>query len=242
MPGRAILIAVDGISGSGKSTLVARAAATFGWIALAEAFDRLEPRPRIAVTSAAALARVERLLLEEESRRWRAARELCSGGATVITDTGFLGPLTYSAGLVAVHAAPPSLLRDLVARSRRLAARGAWGMPDLVVYLATGAAVRRRRTASDAVRHPPALVPRHEAIGLLEERFYAELLPRAFPGRVRWIDGDGPVDSLVAALGRTVRGVAPRRTGPRGAGRVLDLVAEFPSHAGAAPSATSGNR
>jgi len=228
MPARSLLIAIDGISAAGKSSLVARAATAFGWVALAEAYDRLEPRPRIGVTSDRALARVERLLLEAEADRWRAARELCARGRTVVADTGFLGPLTYSWALEALGTARPPLLRGLVARTRRLAGRGAWGMPDVVVYLATGAAMRRRRAAADPVRHPPALAARHEAVGRVEERFYAELLPRAFPGRVRRIDGDRPLAPLVAALGRTVRGVVPLSPRARGARRVLDLLAETP--------------
>lgn len=230
------LIAVEGISGAGKSTVVARAAAAFGWVPLAEAYDRLDPRPPIGAVAAPALARVERTLLAEEARRYRAARALVAGGATVIADTGFLGPLTYSAALAALGLVPRSLLDDLLARTRRLAARGGWGVPDLTVYLATRPATRRRRVARDPARHPPALAARHEAAGRIEARFYAELLPRALPGRVRRVAADRPVEGVVAALGRAARSIAPAAPSGAPARRVLRLFARFsgPPGAGAA--------
>jgi hypothetical protein len=243
MPDRPIVIAIDGISASGKSTVVARAAATFGWVPLAEAYDRLEPRPRIGVRSDRALARVERLLLEEESVRWRAARQLRASGRTVIADTGFLGPLTYSWALEALGGARPGLLRGLVERARRLAARGDWGMPDVVVYLVTRASVRRRRAGADPVRHPPALAVRHEAAGRIEERFFAEILPEALPGRVRGLDGDRGGAPLIGSLRRTVRDAVPLPARSRAAFRVLDLFSEPPSRASTGPPpAGSGNR
>ncbi|MFY9717656.1 MAG: hypothetical protein WAK40_06970, partial [Thermoplasmata archaeon] len=116
---RPVVVAVEGISGSGKSTLVARAADEFGWVPLAEAYDRLEPRPALGVRSAPALERVERQLFEEDGRRFEAAQALVRRGATVLADTGFLGPLTYTAGLVALGAVPPRIQRHLLDRARR---------------------------------------------------------------------------------------------------------------------------
>ncbi|MGB6501800.1 MAG: hypothetical protein WBG19_10490 [Thermoplasmata archaeon] len=228
MPARPLLIAVEGISGSGKSTLVARAAPLFGWVALAEAYDRLDPRPRIDVTAPAALARVERILLDEEGRRWQAARALVAEGRTVIADTGFLGPITYSAGLVEMGAAPASLKRDVVTRARALARSGRWGLPDLTIWLATEETERRRRAIADPVRHPPQLADRHERVGRFESRFFAEGLPTVVPRRVRRLSGDRPVAAVVAGLRRTARAARPLRAGEGPALRVLDLLARFP--------------
>jgi hypothetical protein len=239
MPALPLVIAVEGISGSGKSTLVAKASPAFGWVPLAEAYDRLSPRPRLDIRSPSALARVERLLFDEEARRWRAARALVAGGSTVLADTGFLGPLTYSAGLVALGAAPRSLVRDLARLARRRATAGTWGFPDAIVWVGASAPVRRRRANRDPVRHPPRLADRHERVGRFEERFYTGAFPAAFPGRLLRLDGDRPADAVVAALGRAVRRVAPLSAAGSSVRQALDGLEEL-----ALPSsrALSGNR
>jgi thymidylate kinase len=236
---RAVVVAVEGVSGSGKSTLVARASAKFGWVPLAEAYDRLDPRPAIGVRSAPALARVERLLFEEDRRRFEAARALARRGTTVLADTGFLGPLTYTAGLVALGTVPPEFERELLGRARRWARTGRWGAPDAVVYLETRAATRRRRSAGDAKRHPAGLTARHERVGRLENRFYTEQLPQVLPGRVRCLDAERPLDRLVPALARIVRNVTPLGDRSRIARRMLALFPEFPTER---PRAEGGRR
>lgn len=217
---RPLVLAVDGPSGSGKSTVTARAAARFGWAPLAEAYDRLDPRPDLRVPTARALARVERALLVEEGRRWETARALRDRGVTVIADTGFLGPLTYTQGLVSLGHASPGLLTELVGRARAMAARGAWGLPDMIVYLSCRSATRRLRAAADPARHPELLRKRHEAVGDVERRFY-RALPRWYPGRVRFLDADGPVDSPVEGLLRLGQGIPPAPVGSAAALRVL---------------------
>ena len=215
-----LLVAIEGPSGIGKSTLTARAAAAFGWAALAEAYDRLDPPPDITVPTVSALARTERALLAEEGRRWRTAVALRNRGATVVADTGFLGPLTYTHGMVVLRTAPPALHTELVGRARAMAARGRWGLPDLILCLTSRTATRRLRTERDPARHPASLRERHEAVGRVEQRFYRQLR-RRYPGRVRFLNAEGSVDAQVARLPRILRGVLPRRHPTADALRVL---------------------
>ena len=109
MHSRGRLVALEGGSASGKSTLVTAAARTFGWRPLAEAFDRLDPAPSLDFDSPRELLRLEATLLAEEVRRYHEARRLTERGATVLADTGFLGPLTYTLGLVERGRAPASV-------------------------------------------------------------------------------------------------------------------------------------
>jgi len=232
MRGRAIVVAVEGASGAGKSTVVARAAARFGWVPLAEAYDRLDPRPRLDVRSDAALARLERTLLEEEARRFAVARAIRARGSTVIADTGFLGPLTYSAGLVALGTLPPARLANLLRRADGLRGQGRWGMADLVVVLRTSPQVRAARRKRDPTRHPPALAARHESVGRLEEAFYRDRLGAERPGYVRSIGATGPISRVVAAVGRAV-GTARRPSEAPAAARVaLRLLRAVPAPEG----------
>lgn len=216
---RAPIVAVEGISGAGKSTLVARAAA-YGWTPLAEAYDRLDPPPDLTVPTPTDLARTERLLLAEEGRRFVAARAIAASGRPVVADTGFLGPLTYTAALVALGAAPPALARRLTATARRRARVGTWGLPDLTVFLDTAPATRARRIDRDPVRHPPALARRHEAVGRIEERFYRGPLARLLPGRVRRVSGEASPTTVAGRFLRLARG-APCADGRRPVDRVL---------------------
>jgi len=218
-----LIVSIDGPSASGKSTIVARAAASLGWVALAEAFDRIEPAPDLRFSSERGLASLERTLLEEDGRRWEVAQSLRAKGLTVVADTGFLGPLTYTAGLVARRLAPPRVRRNLVAYARTLAGRAAWGMPDVVVYVASTASLRRARAAADRGRHPADLGRRHEAVGRWEERFYRDALQRAFPDRRVIVPGEPPVDEIVREIRRRVRRIRPLDDPERTSLRVLEL-------------------
>jgi len=238
---RGVVVAVEGIAGAGKSTIVARASARFGWVPLAEAYDRLDPRPRIGVRTAAALERVERCLLAEEERRYVQARALSARGVTVVADTGFFGPLTYAAGLAALGELPVAVVRRLVARARRGAAAGRWGAPDAVVYLETAAATRRRRRAADPTRHPPRLMARHERVGSFEARFFTATLAAALPGRVHRLRADRAVGPIVGDLGRTVRRLRPL-DGAAAAPRLLDLLWAGVRSDGRSPRTLGGNR
>jgi hypothetical protein len=220
----AVILAVDGPSAAGKSTIVARAARDLGWVPLAEAYDRLDPPVDLRFADDRGLASIERALLEEESRRWRSAHSLRRQGWTVVVDTDFLGPLTYTSGLVALGRASPAVLRSVLRRARELARRGLWGLPDGLVYLTTGSSVRRERVARDPSRHPPDLALRHELVGEVEERFYRGSLPAAFPGRVKWLVGERPLERLVGELRRFAGTVRPLPARDRSITSVVNLL------------------
>jgi hypothetical protein len=216
----AVIVAVDGPSAAGKSTLVGQAARALGAVPLAEAYDRVEPPVDLRFDTPQALRSIEVALLAEEARRWQAARALRAEGWTVVADTDFLGPLTYTAGLVRLGRAEPALFTALLRRARRLAHDGRWGLPDGLVYLSTPAATRRERVRRDPDRHPADLAVRHEAVGVHEERLYRALRAAALPGRVAWISGASPTARLVPPVARFARSLAPQR----GADRSLSLV------------------
>lgn len=195
------IIAIEGRSGVGKTTLVRLAARRFGWIPLEEAFDRLDRRPNLGFHSERELLRTERALLHEEQRRYREALRLRRNGRTVVADTGFLGPLTYTAGLAVLGQASASVLSTLL----RVAAPGgrgvAWGLPDLIVYLDLPARARRQRAFGDPRRHPIGLDRRHEMVGSIEREFYRELASLC-PARSVWFLRADPTPSvLVSRLG-----------------------------------------
>ena len=236
MPGHGVVVALEGLSGSGKSAVAARAAARGGGVPLAEAWTRLEPRPDLHVRSPRSIERLERTLLSEECRRWNAARARADAGELVIADTGFLGPLTYTAGLVVLREAPLDVLRRLVSETRRRAARGEWGLPDLVVLLATSPAVRRRRVASDPVGHPPSLAARHESVGRVEEELYRRAIAPALRHRWAEVDGNRGVDPVVRSVLRYAGRIAPRPPRDRSALALLDRLSPPEVRTTAAPA------
>jgi thymidylate kinase len=224
---RGLVIAVDGPSGAGKSTVTARTAREFGWAPLAEAFDRLTPAPSLDVDADRTLIATERALLGEDGRRWRAARDLADRGTTVVADTGFLGTLTYTAGLGALGLAAPRVLPKLLDEAARRATRSAWGLPDLEVYLACPPSVREARAGRDPVRHPPKLRARHHAVGRLEEGFYRTVLPAVLGRRAIVIRSDGTVDEVVRRVGRAVRSARAGRVPDGSAREALRALAEW---------------
>jgi len=222
---RGRLIALEGGSASGKTTLMRVAARTFGWRPLPEAFDRLDPAPSLEFDSPRELLRLEGSLIAEEVRRYEEARRLCERGITVIADTGFLGPLTYTFGLIELGQAPASTGRSLARSVRSLLRRGTLGVPDLTVYLHTTAAERRRRAQSGARRHSSALFPRHEAVGAIERTYFEEVFPAGLPDRFRVLRAD----SRPSVLARRLQSLA-EGTGLVPASRAdgLSLVARLP--------------
>jgi len=209
-PGR--LVAVEGGSASGKTTLVRVTARRLGWRPLAEAVDRLDPSPSIEFASPRELLQLEETLLAEEVRRYREARAWCHGGFTVIADTGFLGPLTYTRGLVDLHRAPGSVMRTLERSARALVAKGALGIPDLTVYLRTTPRERAFRARSSAPAHPSGLRARHEAVGRVESRLYREVFPRLLPDRFRTLRakaGPIPLSARLSAIASAGDGGPP---------------------------------
>ena len=213
MPAPGRILALEGASGAGKSTVSRAAARAYGWVRLAEAFDRLG-RPDLDFRSASELRWIERTLLREDARRFAEAHRLRQRGRVVVADTGFLGPLTYTAGLVALGIAPRELLDEIEALARRRGGALASGLPDVVVYLDVPESTRRRRAARDARRHPSELDRRHAAVARFERGFYRDLRAQLAPGAVRFVRADRPYPAVVRALARIVRVAATSRGGP----------------------------
>ncbi len=223
---RGRLVAVEGGSGAGKTTLVRAAHEAFGWEPLAEAFDRLDPAPSLEYRSSQELLRLEGTLLAEEERRYREGERSCAEGRTVVADTAFFGPLTYTWGLVGLGRAPRSVATSITRAARALVRQRTLGLPDLVVFLDTTARVRSARARSDRAHHPHSLFLRHESVGRLERRYYEELLPTVLPDRVQRLDGRLPPERLAVALRETVDRA---RWGPPASRDALAAIRLLPS-------------
>ena len=221
---RGAIVAVEGPSAAGKSRVVGTLAARPGAWPLAEAFDRLSPRPSLDFASPSELLDLELTLLTEESRRFRLAARAAARGTRVIADTGFLGPLSYTAGLVRLDLAPSAVLVALLTEARRLVRRGAWGLPDAVLYLEVAPAERERRARADPAGHPAGLYERHAAVAALERETYRRDLAPLLGDRLRFVRGEGTPDEVarrVERIARAVVGEAP--SGPRSA-RALEAI------------------
>src|SRR5271170_219136 len=188
---RGWLVAVEGPSASGKSRAVAAAAGMLGISSIPEAYDRLRPRPPLTYSTDAGWLRLERRLLREDARRYREGRRQVESGATVFADTGFLGSLTYTVGLVHLGFASRSVLSEIVRDARTLRDEERWGLPDAVLFLRTPPAERRRRAALDPIDHPPELQARHQTIAEDEGRLYRKVIAPEFGPRFRWVLGIG---------------------------------------------------
>ncbi|MCI4373162.1 MAG: ATP-binding protein [Thermoplasmata archaeon] len=212
MPGW--LVAVEGPSGAGKTSAVHALARRTGRPMLAEAVDRIRPVPRLTWSSDAELLRLESRLLAEDAARYREGRRLARSGATVLADTGFLGPLTYTAGLIREHLAPPELLGALLRTAAEWAREGRWGLPDAVLYVRTSDATRHRRATADPAGHPPSLQLRHQRVAAVEFELYRTVVRPTLGPRLRFVSGEGTVEEVVPRLDRALsrtRSVAGRR-------------------------------
>ena len=194
------IIAIEGPSGAGKTTLVRKAAQRLGWVPLLEAFDRLDPPPNLVFRDDRELLRTERALLQEEQRRYREALRLRRNGRIVIADTGFLGPLTYTAGLAVLGKTSPSMVSTLLKIAAPKRRADPWGVPDLIVYLDVPARTRRRRAAKDPRRHPIELDRRHEEVGRVEREFYRDLADRSVSPMIRFLRAERAPAALAARL------------------------------------------
>ena len=209
MPRHGWVVAIEGPSGAGKSTLTRVLARSHEWVRLPEAFDRLRPRPALAFNTPDELLRIEEVLLGEECRRYQDALRKRAQGRTVVTDTGFLGPATYTAGLVALGLAPPRVLRTLLS-GRGPGSRGSWGaLPDLLVYLEVPAPIRRGRAVQDPRRHPAALIRRHEAVGRVERAFYRDLARGRLSTRIRFLGANQTPHVIADEIRRLVLTLEP---------------------------------
>lgn len=232
---RGRVIAIEGPSGAGKTTLVRTAARSFGWTALPEAFDRLARPPNLRFRTAEELLTIERALLNEERRRAREANGRSRRGETVIADTGFLGPLTYTAGLVVLGWAPKTSLRAVRRFVKRSPRSAFLTLPDLIVYLDVPAATRRRRASRDAARHPADLRRRHETVGRVERRFYRDLAGEGAAGRVRFLRASTSARVVAARVQTLARAIPEERSPPANLSVLLDRLERF-VHASSARS------
>lgn len=212
------IVALEGPSASGKSTVAARLAARQGWALIAEAVDRLDPAPSLDFRSEGALLDLETTLLEEDARRFEAACRIAARGTTVVCDTGFVGALSYTAGLLATRRCEPETYARLLAVARRLARARRIGLPDLSVYLAVPARVRADRAAGDPAHHPSRLRARHELIGRFEWDVFRPWFASAQPGRVAVVGSAGPAETVARAIERRAKAT------PRLRGRTLALA------------------
>ncbi len=208
MARRSLVVALEGPSGAGKSRVAGALASRFGWAVVAEAVDRLDPAPSLAFRGDDELLGLERALLNEDARRFATARELALH-KTVVVDTGFLGTLSYTAGLVAAGAARPTTLRRLVGRARTLARTGRLGVPDLSVYLSVAPSVIARRLRASPVRHPVELRGRHARVGRFEFDTVRPWLDRVLPARVVTLRATGTPAAIASRIERRSRTVAP---------------------------------
>ncbi|HXY47532.1 MAG TPA: AAA family ATPase [Thermoplasmata archaeon] len=209
------IIAIEGPSGAGKTTVVRAAARRLGWVPLPEAFDRLVRRPNLAFRTDRELLRIERALLREERRRYREALRLRRNGRIVIADTGFLGPLTYTAGLAALGETSPSVLSSLLKVAAPKRGTESWGVPDLIVYLNVSARARRRRAAGDPRRHPIGLDRRHEDVGRVEREFYRDLAARSPSRAIRFLHANRAPAILADRLFDLEKSLTVRRVDDR---------------------------
>jgi hypothetical protein len=214
--------------------MVVRVAAESGWMVLLEAYRQMRRPPSLEFHSAAELVDLERRLIREDSKRYLEARTRAAAGGTVLADTGFLGPLTYTWALVGIGAAPPSALTAVVQFARELSERGEWGLADAYVYLDTPTSIRSDRVRRDPAGHPADLARRHERVGGLERRFYLERFAPLLGTRFHSASGSGSVSQVgtrVRKAARTPAGASPE------VGPISPVLALFDAPAGGARSA-----
>ncbi len=214
---RPTIMAIEGPSASGKSSLVAHLAPRLDAVPISEAYARLDPRPNLRFRSVRDLERLERVLLDEECRRWATAAALRRSGRSVLLDSGFVGPVTYTAGLVAAGYAPPALFDDVSDRALALARRGRLGAPDGTVFLRVGEAERRRRSARDPEGHPADLQAIHRPVARVEAVLYHTAIAHVLGARLRFVDGTGPVEAVARRVGALLPRVPPTPASTRAA-------------------------
>ena len=232
---RGRIITLEGPSGAGKTTVVRAAARAFGWVPLAEAFERLDPAPSLRFRTEAELLSLEAALLAEEGRRYREAVAQRRAGRTVIADTGFFGPLTYTAGLVALRKARRSSLERLQATVEGRGASRRLGLPDAIVYVDVPARLRRSRARRDPRGHPREFAGRHESVGRVERRLYRALAEGPLSDRIWFVSGAGSPRAVARRVQAALRSVGARPPSRKTLRDVLVTLADEASRRPALP-------
>lgn len=212
------VVALEGASASGKTTLAHRLGIALDAVVMDEAYRSLRPPPSLDIPNGRALERLERDLLTAEAARWVRSARIAASGRTVVLDTGTLGPLTYTYGLVREGLASWRVLNALLPYARRLVRRGVLGLPSMSVYLDVPPAELRRRARRTPHVHPPDLFPRHVRVARRER----SLLLGPWKQKVRVHRVPVSAGTSPARVVRQIRGYLRTAPEPSRAGRTED--------------------
>lgn len=205
------MIALEGASGVGKTATSRTLARTLSASRIPEAYDRLRPAPTLEFRDLEELVDLETTLLYEESRRYLEAGRSLGHGADVVLDTGFLGPVTFSAGLAHLDPRWTPAARRIARTAERLVRAGRLGLPDVTIYLDLGAEAVAARVAADPAGHPPERADLYARVATWERRLWVEHFPVGAPGRLIAVRADRPVPSIVRKLTGRLAEVPARR-------------------------------
>jgi hypothetical protein len=198
-------IALEGPSGVGKTTLLRGLVRESGRGGLAEAYDSVGHPPSLEYRSPEELRGIELELVRLDLARFAEATRLRRSGELLYLDTGFLGPLTYSLGIAKTMGIRWDVSSDVIGIVSERLSRGAWGIPDLTLYLDADPVVVASRASGSPETHPPRLAARHAVVGAWERRCWKETISAAAPDRVAVVPADGSIPAVVRRILETVR-------------------------------------
>jgi thymidylate kinase len=203
------ILAIEGPSGAGKSSVSRALGERLGAPVLAEAFERLDPRPSLEYRTLAELKALELRLLEAEIARFQEAERLRSTGRPVVLDTGPWGPLTYTWGLREAVESPWDVVSDVVAQARAHAGLERFPLPELTIYLDVPERVAEARSASDPEGHPAGLRDRHRRVARFERLLYQQMFPEILPARFLSVAGEARPGQIALDLADRLEGMGP---------------------------------
>ncbi|MCI4348013.1 MAG: hypothetical protein L3J97_05280, partial [Thermoplasmata archaeon] len=156
----------------------------------------------------------------EDARRFTEARRIRGPASTVVTDTDFLGTLTYVQGLASEIDPRWNVLPRLLERVRSELAQGTWGVADRYFYLVLAPDQALARATSAPATHPEPLRDRHQRVGQSERRFFLRRLPLLLPGRVEAVPARGTTEEIARLIQARLTRPCPAPT-PGETGKVL---------------------
>ncbi|MGC2034124.1 MAG: AAA family ATPase [Thermoplasmata archaeon] len=219
------MLAIEGVSHVGKSTLARGLAKEWGSPAITEAYDRLGADRTLAFRSDLELRQIELELAQEDLQRMRDATTTSNEGPGVILDTDFLGPLSYTRGLVQLGMARPETFDWLLRRYEQELARQRWRPADYYLYLDAPPALLRRRAVVAGRAGLDPVIERHLLVGAEERQFFLGPLQRILGPRLIRLSTVGRIELVrQRALKRLSFPWVPLRD-PQSAGRhILDVL------------------